>query len=129
MIRCGQISIRCIAAAASVDADPWQEQSDTAFARIADQFRRVEPRRQTRSGSDCCLRWTLGCVWQQADVADAGSVRLQFEAMIVAARTSTGPFDFALVAMLGVLGLRVFEVCNPYAIPFASRKQIVRNRR
>jgi integrase/recombinase XerD len=32
--------------------------------------------------------------------------------MIVAARTSTNPFDFALVAMLGLLGLRVFEACN-----------------
>jgi hypothetical protein len=37
---------------------------------------------------------------------------LQFEVMIVAARTSTNPFDFAPVAMLGLLGLRVFEACN-----------------
>lgn len=36
----------------------------------------------------------------------------QFEAMIVAARTSANPFDFALVAMLGLLGLRVFEACD-----------------
>jgi integrase/recombinase XerD len=37
---------------------------------------------------------------------------LQFEAMIVAARTSANPFDFALVALLGLLGLRVFEACQ-----------------
>ena len=37
---------------------------------------------------------------------------LQFEAIIVAARTSTSLFDFALVALLGLLGLRVFEACN-----------------
>jgi hypothetical protein len=58
-----------------------------------------------------------------------GLSQLQFEAMIVAARTSTSPLDFALVAMPGLLGLRVFEVCNPCAIPSPSRKQIVRNRR
>jgi integrase len=40
-----------------------------------------------------------------------GLSHLQFEAMIVAARTSTNPFDFALVAMLGLLGLRIFEAC------------------
>jgi integrase len=40
---------------------------------------------------------------------------LQFEAMILAARTSVNPFDLALVAlaaMLGLLGLRVFEACH-----------------
>ncbi|MBT8225857.1 MAG: site-specific integrase [Dactylosporangium sp.] len=31
------------------------------------------------------------------------------EAMIATARTSTNPNDFALVAMLGLLGLRIFE--------------------
>ena len=36
---------------------------------------------------------------------------LQFEALLTAARESTNPFDFALVAMLGLLGLRVFETC------------------
>jgi YVTN family beta-propeller protein len=34
---------------------------------------------------------------------------LQFEAMLSAARDSTNRFDFALVAMLGLLGLRIFE--------------------
>jgi integrase/recombinase XerD len=41
-----------------------------------------------------------------------GLSHLQFEAMTVAARTSTNAFDFALVAMLGLLGLRVFEACS-----------------
>jgi site-specific recombinase XerD len=34
---------------------------------------------------------------------------LQFEALLTAARQSTHPCDFALVAMLGLLGLRIFE--------------------
>src|SRR5947207_11773445 len=40
-----------------------------------------------------------------------GLSHLQFEAMITAARTSTNMFDFALVALLGLLGLRIFEAC------------------
>ena len=38
-----------------------------------------------------------------------GLSHLQFEAMLTAARDSTNPNDFALVAMLGLLGLRIFE--------------------
>jgi integrase/recombinase XerD len=38
-----------------------------------------------------------------------GLNHLQFEAMLAAARDSTNPNDFALVAMLGLLGLRIFE--------------------
>jgi integrase len=37
---------------------------------------------------------------------------LQFEALLTAARDSTNPFDFALVAMLDLLGLRIFEACG-----------------
>ncbi|MGA6162561.1 tyrosine-type recombinase/integrase [Amycolatopsis magusensis] len=40
-----------------------------------------------------------------------GLSHLQFEAPLTAARESINPFDFALVAMLGLLGLRVFEAC------------------
>jgi integrase/recombinase XerD len=40
-----------------------------------------------------------------------GLSHLQFEALLTAARESVNPFDFALVAMLGLLGLRVFEAC------------------
>jgi site-specific recombinase XerD len=38
-----------------------------------------------------------------------GFTHLQFEAMLTAARDSSDPCDFALVAMLGLLGLRIFE--------------------
>src|ERR1700733_13264146 len=38
-----------------------------------------------------------------------GFTHLQFEALLTAARQSPGPCDFALVAMLGLLGLRIFE--------------------
>jgi hypothetical protein len=33
---------------------------------------------------------------------------LQFEALLTTARQSANPYDFALVAMLGLLGLRIF---------------------
>ena len=38
-----------------------------------------------------------------------GLTHLQFEAMLTAARESTNHFDFALVCLLGPLGLRIFE--------------------
>ena len=38
-----------------------------------------------------------------------GFTHLQFEAMLTAARESASSYDFALVAMLGLLGLRIFE--------------------
>ncbi len=38
-----------------------------------------------------------------------GLTHLQFEAMLTAARESSNPYDFALVCMLGLLGLRIFE--------------------
>jgi integrase/recombinase XerD len=38
-----------------------------------------------------------------------GFTHLQFEALLTAARKSTNTCDFALVAMLGLLGLRIFE--------------------
>jgi len=38
-----------------------------------------------------------------------GLTHLQFEAMLTAAKESTNPFDFALVCLLGLLGLRIFE--------------------
>ncbi|MGI8949837.1 MAG: tyrosine-type recombinase/integrase [Ornithinimicrobium sp.] len=37
---------------------------------------------------------------------------MQFEAMLHAARTSANINDFALVTMLGLLGLRIFEACG-----------------
>ncbi|SIM52199.1 tyrosine-type recombinase/integrase [Micromonospora cremea] len=41
-----------------------------------------------------------------------GLGHLQFEALITTARLSANPNDFALVAMLGLLGLRIFEACG-----------------
>jgi integrase/recombinase XerD len=41
-----------------------------------------------------------------------GLGHLQFEALITTARQSTNPNDFALIAMLGLLGLRIFEACG-----------------
>ena len=38
-----------------------------------------------------------------------GLTHLQFEGMLTAAKESTNPFDFALVCLLGLLGLRIFE--------------------
>ena len=41
-----------------------------------------------------------------------GFTHLQFEAMLTAIRESSDPCDFALVAMLGPLGLRIFEATS-----------------
>lgn len=41
-----------------------------------------------------------------------GLSHLQFEAMLHAARTSANINDFALVVLLGLLGLRIFEACG-----------------
>ncbi len=38
-----------------------------------------------------------------------GLTHLQFEALLTTARQSCNPFDFALVCLLGLLGLRIFE--------------------
>jgi site-specific recombinase XerD len=44
-----------------------------------------------------------------AESPTLGFTHLQFEALLTAARASSCPCDFALVAMLGLLGLRIFE--------------------
>jgi len=44
-----------------------------------------------------------------AESPTLGLTHLQFEAMLTAARESSSDNDFALVAMLGLLGLRIFE--------------------
>ncbi len=41
-----------------------------------------------------------------------GLSHLQFEAMLHAARTSSNLNDFAMITMLGLLGLRIFEACG-----------------
>jgi integrase len=44
-----------------------------------------------------------------AESPTLGFTYLQFEALLTAARQSPNPYDFALVAILGLLGLRIFE--------------------
>lgn len=44
-----------------------------------------------------------------AESPTLGLTHLQFEALLAAARTSANRCDFALVTMLGLLGLRIFE--------------------
>jgi integrase/recombinase XerD len=47
-----------------------------------------------------------------ADSPTLGLGHLQFEALITTARLSANPNDFALIALLGLLGLRIFEACG-----------------
>jgi integrase len=47
-----------------------------------------------------------------AESPTLGFTHLQFEALQTAARMSSSPCDFALVAMLGLLGLRIFEATS-----------------
>jgi site-specific recombinase XerD len=47
-----------------------------------------------------------------AESPTLGFTHLQFEALLTAARESPNPYDFALVAMLGLLGLRIFETTS-----------------
>jgi site-specific recombinase XerD len=47
-----------------------------------------------------------------AESPTLGFTHLQFEALLTAARESPDPCDFALIAMLGLLGLGIFEATN-----------------
>jgi hypothetical protein len=47
-----------------------------------------------------------------AESPTLGFTHLQFEALLTAARESPNSYDFALVAMLGLLGLRIFEATS-----------------
>jgi integrase/recombinase XerD len=49
-----------------------------------------------------------------AESPTLGFTHLQFEALLVAGRQSANPCDFALVAMLGLLGLRISEATSAY---------------
>jgi hypothetical protein len=48
-----------------------------------------------------------------------GLSHLQFKAMLVAARTSPNARDNALVVMLGLLRLRIFEACAATSVTWA----------
>ena len=47
-----------------------------------------------------------------AESPTLGFTHLQVEALLTVARESSHPCDFALVAMLGLLGLRIFEAAG-----------------
>ena len=47
-----------------------------------------------------------------AESPTLGLTHLQFEALLTTARLSANRNDFALVALLGLLGLRIFEACG-----------------
>jgi site-specific recombinase XerD len=47
-----------------------------------------------------------------AESPTLGFTHLQFEALLTAARESPNPYDFALVSILGLLGLRIFEATS-----------------
>ena len=47
-----------------------------------------------------------------AESPTLGLSRLKFEALLSASRLSVNVNDFALVVMLGLLGLRTFEACG-----------------
>jgi integrase len=47
-----------------------------------------------------------------AESPTLGLGHLQFAAVITTARLSTNPNDFALIALVGLLGLRIFEACG-----------------
>jgi site-specific recombinase XerD len=47
-----------------------------------------------------------------AESPTLGLTRLQLEAVLSVARDSANPNDFALICLLGLLGLRIFEACG-----------------
>jgi len=47
-----------------------------------------------------------------ADSPTLGLTHLQLEALLSTARDSTNPYDFGLVCLLALLGLRIFEACG-----------------
>lgn len=97
------------------------------YVRWMQEVRRFEPSTVSRSMSVGAGFYRTCVIDQVLPVSPADYVRrlniptesptlglsyLQFEAMLATARDSTNRFDFALVAMLGLLGLRIFEACG-----------------
>jgi site-specific recombinase XerD len=94
------------------------------FVRWMQETRRFKPSTVARRTSVVCGFYRICVIDGVLDHSPAEYVRrptvppesptlglshLQFEAMLTAARESMNPNDFALVAMLGLLGLRIFE--------------------
>ena len=52
-----------------------------------------------------------------------GFTHLQFEALLTPARQFAHPCDFALVAMLGLLGLRIFEATGADIADLGTRRR------
>lgn len=55
---------------------------------------------------------TVRCPAVPAESPTLGFTHLQFEALLTAAQESPDQCEFALVAMLGLLGLRIFEAAG-----------------
>ena len=60
-----------------------------------------------------------------AESPTLGFTHLQFEALLTAARESANHYDFALVAMLGLLGLRIFEATGTDIADLAEMKGLL----
>src|SRR5439155_1795397 len=56
------------------------------------------------------------------DSPTLGLGHLQFEALLTTARLSANRNDFALIAMLGLLGLRIFDACGANIVYFGEEE-------
>jgi integrase/recombinase XerD len=97
------------------------------YIRSMQEIRRFKPSTVSRrfsvaAGSTGPAAWTASCSIHRpstyaapvvpAESPTLGFTHLQFEALLTAAREPANPCDFALVAMLGLLGLRIFEATS-----------------
>jgi integrase/recombinase XerD len=72
--------------------------------------RGLDPLAAQRSHPELYIRWMQEIRrFKPPTVSRPGVTHLQFEALLAAARESAHSCDFALVAMLGLPGLRIFE--------------------